>query len=820
MDTPSWLKDYINVTESKVKTDEHAPPAPVEADQANAPEAAPADLPLEHATGPAVSVALDLVDADDLAHLMAALQAHADERRGATGARDEHEQDALRGVCLTLIAGPAELGTRLSASPLREQVRTLLRAVGARALPEAQACKLWLACAAGEETADAPLKFAALLRTPLWWPVRALAYRALSFYGQRKLLAELLARESALTLDQADAWLEAAHATDLDEHWPDRIASGQDDLLPPVLQAQWRALLEAETVLACVAPASAAWERAAAMEGDLAALAAVVAAAEPRTFAAAVARRIAARAAAALARARLAVRLDDGSAIVSPAGQLLPDWEREFLKALARWQSNNLSGATDALEEALQLNPQQTCLRLALSALIAPRTPDAALQVLTEGVPTRESLIALSALLSRLGRFEEAERALGRCAGGGALGHEAARYCWARAQQQYREREAVLRAALAEQRGDSNAAHKAWRGAYAEEEGAGHDRAWLVANLRKTLREVRHLLVTRRELDALGGNQSWLRSVLQQRLKRGCYAIGKLSLEDDALFFRAATMVDVFPRRAVRDFQSLLRQRNWVEKERRAAGGRLIFAGDMLLRLGRPADAVNAYNLAGPSPTSELKERLAVAGIYAAVARQADASFIAEAIRRAETLATVSPWPRMLAALGLLLAGDAQSARTHVTAAAERGADASLCRQLQTMCDSLEGAAVMPEGDLTALQQVDDPRGIARLLCSLAVDDARGAALERALGAGWLHGYALNPYVTSSRLLAAWCDESNWDRALQFADELAQAELAWATELAALVRVRHALDRAARGELEAADAQLQALEGLLQPAAA
>src|SRR5205085_4960683 len=268
---------------------------------------------------------------------------------------------------------------------------------------------------------------------------------------------------------------------------------------------------------------------------------------------------------------------------------------------------------------------------------------------------------------------------------------------------------------------------------------------WLVDNLRKTLREVRQLYVTRRELDALGSSQSWLRSVLQQRLKRGCYAIGKLPLGDDALFFRAATMVDVFPRRAVRDFQTLLRQRTWIEKERRAAGARIIFAGDMLLRLGRPDDAVNAYNLASVSATSELKERLAVAGMFAQVSGRADAGAIATAVERADTQAATSPWPHLLAVLGLLLAGDADDARTYVARGQERGADANVCRQLQTMCDTLAGSAVMPEGDITPLKQGADVRAIARLLCNMEVEPARVAALDETLGAGWLHGHALNP---------------------------------------------------------------------------
>jgi hypothetical protein len=821
MDTPSWLKDYINVRdESQVKPDETVPPpAPVEADPAAAPEAKPAHAPpAQVAAAPELPALDDLCEPDDLARLTAALQAHAEGRSAPAGERDEREQAALKAVAQILILGPLELGTQLFSSSWRAQAAALARAVVASELPEAQACALWLACAAGEETADAALKFSALLRRSLWPPVRALAYRALGFFGQRKLLAELLAGESALTLDQADAWLEAAHGADLEADWPDRIADWPDELLPAEQRAQWRALLASEAALASVDP-SVEQARAVVLERDLAALTALAVDGAPRTFAAAVTRRTAARAAAALARLRLALRRDDGSAITSAAGQLLPEWEREFLKALARWQSNNLYAATETLEEALRLNPQQTCLRLALAALFAPARPDAALQLLRDGTPSRESLVAMTALLARLGRFEEAERTLGRCAGSGAPGHEAARYSWARARRQYREREAVLRAALAEQRGDSNTANRAWRVAYAEDEGAQQGRAWLVDNLRKTLREVRQLLVTRRELEVLSGNQSWLRSVLQQRLKRGCYAVGKLSLEDDALFFRATTMVDVFPRRAARDFQSLLRQRNWVEKERRAAGGRIIFAGDMLLRLGRPADALNAYTLASSSPAPELKERLAVAGVFAEVVRQADAPRIADALRRAETLAALSPWPRLLAAVGLLLAGDAEAARAQLEAAAAHGADASLSQQLQSMCDFLSGAAVMPEGDIARLREVEDVRAVARLLCNMEVEAARVAALEQALGAGWLHGYALNPYVTSARLLNAWCDEANWDKALQYADELTQTELAWATELAALVRVRQALDYAQRGELDAADAQLQSLERLLEPAA-
>jgi tetratricopeptide (TPR) repeat protein len=279
------------------------------------------------------------------------------------------------------------------------------------------------------------------------------------------------------------------------------------------------------------------------------------------------------------------------------------------------------------------------------------------------------------------------------------------------------------------------------------------------------------------------------------------------------MFFRAVAVMDTLPERAAKDFQTLLRRRAWVEAERRVGGGRIIFAGDALLRLGQAQEAIHAYELVGDSPPPEVKERLAVALVYAEVLHHAEPPAILSVADRALSLAPDSPWPRLLAMLGLLIAGDVNSALPRLEAAEERGAPEIACRCLRSLCAIVSGTpATVTDKELAALRLPREAEAVIRLLCDAEPEPTRIEAFVRALGEAWITHCPTDPSLMARRLLTAWCDDGKWDEALRFADELAHSSESWAVELATLARVRHALERAGRGELEEAERELRELE--------
>jgi len=245
-------------------------------------------------------------------------------------------------------------------------------------------------------------------------------------------------------------------------------------------------------------------------------------------------------------------------------------------------------------------------------------------------------------------------------------------------------------------------------------------------------------------------------------------------------------------------------------------GGRIIFVGDALWRLGQFDEAIRAYELASASRSLQAHERLALALVNAEVRRSAGLDAISRAVGRAVELAPTSPWPQLLAALGLLMAGEVEATMSHLDAAAACGAPESICRGLRAVCTALSGRAVLAEEDLVALHLTVVADAIVRLVCDEGTEPARIEAFVRAFGDEWIAWCPTDPQRTARRLLAAWCDRGNWDEVLEYVDRLERSALPWAKELAALVRVRHALESASRGALEAADRALQELETWLQ----
>jgi hypothetical protein len=797
---PDWLKELARSPQQ---------PTPVASPDSEQVEATSTTTPAQSA-GAADDTTVVEVDAAGLALLIESFEDYNRLRRADPASeRDERQNEISQAICLTLVlACEAELDP--GPQKAQRQTPATLQNFQPSDLPEARVCGLWQQLAHGQARPGAAEQLASLVRGHLWEPVRWLAYRALAYLGHRRLLADLLPASEQLTLFQADAMLEASLAVGLSENWLEGVEG--EGILPSDLCDKWKALLSAEWSLAYRDYAKDVEKRLEELTGDGDDQG-------PATFARTVKDRLAARAAAACARARLAGWRKNTDVMNGATARFLPAWEREYLTGLSLWQRDDPMSALSAIKAAMRLNPNQTAIKRALAGLLAARSPDEALSALDHDEPTRDMFAARAQLLARRGRYNEADYALKRC---DAAHDECARFSWARARKQSRQRENMLQAALLERRGDWNKSGKAWRAAFPverQEQASGSTAGgslWLVENVRKVLREARQLYQARLQLRSDAAPQGWLGSLLEQRLVDGCNDMMAANVAGDSMFFRAAAMMEILPGRAARDFRRLLRQRDWVEQERRAGSARILFAGDALMRLGQVSEAARAYELAGDPQSSEVKDRRAVAMIYTKILEGAEPEAVLQALDDTVALASSSHWPRLLGALALLMAEKPNEAISALREAAGRGAPEKLCRNLTAMCVALSGSEAMGSEALPSLDLPEESEKILLLLCGFQAGSQQVREFLDSSGREWVTSLITDPHLASQRLLSQWCDQGKWDEALASADRLIGSGPVWARELAALVRVRHALERACRGEVEEADIELRELETLMQ----
>lgn len=704
----------------------------------------------------------------EVARLARAFRGYLAERSEAPAA--ECQEERLQAVCLTLLlARPGEPGDAVSAD---------LRA-GEHDLAEARVCRLWLD--REDPAADGEERLLGLAAGPLWPPVRALAHRTLVHLGRRAALAGLLPPAGGLSLAEADVRLDAAHADELDPGWAERIAPPGDPLLPEEVSRRWGALLDAE--------AAVARGDGAAVERVLEELASGTLEETPGSYGRAEAERIAARAAAALARLRLGRGGDALSVLGSSAAEWLPSWERGWLLGLAWWRLGHLKRARCELEAALAQNPRQNSIRLALASLLAPDAPEAALAVLEPAELTREVRGARAALLARLGNDEGAGRVLETAKGAAALPWEPERCRWPGGRERVFRQEAALRTALAERSGQWALAGAEW--------GA-------CPGVPPALRKAREAYQAGREVEGLAGRQGWRRSVLRNRWESGLQEAARRPVVGEAAFFYAMAALETMPERAAGWFKALLRRRGWIDAERRWGGRRLLAAGDALLRLGEPAEAARAYEaLPGNARTEETRERAAVAGLQAALSGGLERCPLAAAAMRAAESAPGASFPELLAALALLVAGNPESARSRLDAAGEQAGLAAVTRCFQALAKArTSGEAVLSEEEIAAPGMPEPAAAAVRLLCGIGPEVERIEAFIAAAGEDWTRSCPVDPERAVRRLLAALCREGRWDAARRVAEMLHASGLPWAEELALLVHARAAVERALRGEFD------------------
>jgi hypothetical protein len=400
--------------------------------------------------------------------------------------------------------------------------------------------------------------------------------------------------------------------------------------------------------------------------------------------------------------------------------------------------------------------------------------------MLASAAPSREVLVALAALCARLGDPAAAAEHLRRAA---VAAGEPARHLWAGGRRAWGERAARLGVAL-----DARVAGDAVPGGAA-----------------RPLETARRAFGAARALARGNAADPRRRQELGRTVRAALGELGTGPLLGDALFFRALAALALAPDQAANDLRTLLARRAWIEREARAGSTRPQAVGDALLRLGQAAEAARSYRAARSPGVGEraTAEREAVARVVQAIAEAKGPTEIGAAFTEAERGAPDSAWTATLAAFGLLAAGDPAAAAARLDEATARGAPSPVVAALAVLVESVRGGVALPPGVGAALRL---PAVVATGLAFLAgVDGTEPEPLLQDLE------LKMTPAL-ARRLLRHLCDQGRWPEARAHAARLAAVGEAWAGDLAALVRLRHALHLAASGDLDGADRELAAVD--------
>jgi tetratricopeptide (TPR) repeat protein len=707
---------------------------------------------------------------------------------GALETDSETIRHELHAICMVLVVGPQELGMEWTASPLLDRIRDILSSAVSDEVPEAQVCDLWLACAAGIAGEDAAERFAALAAQPLWEPVATLAWRALAFFGYRERLCTLLPPDGELSPWQADALLDASLPATYPADFCDHVATTSENLVSASLMNRWRVLIDQECRLARGGSEGVS-------ESDLAQIAKACPDHAACDYEQAVARRLATRAVAALVRYRLGVKRGDEGALSAFPADLLPAWEHAYLRGLVCWLAGDLKAAGASLEKSLALNPNQTCVKLALAAIPGHFTATEALRVLGDAGGTRELCMARAAMLARLRRYEDAEKALQEAQADASL-EEPIRFTWAGATEARRFRRDALQTALAEKRGEWTEAERYWRQA-------------AKTGQRETLTLTRQLFAAARELQtAPRASESRRLERARRERDRLWHRIGAPPLSGSGSFFRGIVARDEHPDRARRDLRALLNRVAWVETEKRVGGGRLVAMGDGLAQLGCSDDAAKAYALAEEAGDSRAAARLALLRVCAAFGPQPEN--MATAVEEAAAIMTDSPWPFWLGAVGCLTEGDALSARKWTERAAALQTNNGLCDLLRRVADRIEGAPCsLPETAFRFLRSSALTQAMLRLLLSENDLASRLAAFLSVVGEQGMEYCPIDPGAVVAYRVSELCAQGEWQTADAVLESLAKTGAIADSFWKPYIRCRQALASALKGQLTEAEDLLE-----------
>lgn len=746
------------------------------------PMVATADSALnQHRHGPYADVDLTEISVTDLEELVAFYK---DYLKGA----GRESSDLAWPVCITLIVAPHEMSVREARPKLCAITEQILSAAPDGSLPEADVCRLWLKNTAEGSlpSADDAENFYTLARGPLWRPVQSLAYRALAYFGLRTELAAILPPSGPLSLYQADAWMEASHPRGVNYDCTARIATEPAEL-PAADFEHWKVLLDAEAALAGRDGPNPN------IEAPLSSLIGLPFEEHPRTFAESVRKRLVARATAAFARCRIAQLTGDDGLLASKCGDLLPDWERQYLHGDVYWILGDLRSAENSLIHAFELNPHQSSLRLAMAAL--PRRQDlgSMLHLLDVPNPSEQVQTAKTALLCRLENYEEVGRAIERMDADPKLPAETARCSWGRGRRQARAQHNMLKTSLAEKNRDWKKAAAAWSAAC---DGLNQE----------MLFKSRQLFAAASEIKSIPPHHARRRADLERVRGRLEFETARHPVHGTAGFFRGAACVETNPEQARRTLTALLNRRKWIQNECRVGGQRVHFLADSLVKLGALNEAREAYRLA------------AEAGQAGAGTMHAILSLITEPGGAPEKLniegsASDSPWSWFLPALALLTSGDVAAARTTLQESTQHGLPAPMARCGAALCDFASGtAASIAESDLAALPISAQAKTLMRLLLGDGSNEPNVVDFLNGGDDGWLTASGIDRSQLIGLCADALCSRGKYDEARDLLEEIPPAKSPRLAALRVLLETRHALHEALSGDAARLEKALASLE--------
>jgi tetratricopeptide (TPR) repeat protein len=305
---------------------------------------------------------------------------------------------------------------------------------------------------------------------------------------------------------------------------------------------------------------------------------------------------------------------------------------------------------------------------------------------------------------------------------------------------------------------------------------------------------------------------------LQQKWQQQSGGMATSVLVGDAAFFRGAACARTLPERSLKDFQALLHQRRWIEGERRCGGGRIVFLGDALARLGQLQAALAAYDMAADVAPAA-KGRAAVLRVYQAWREKRPAKALIEAADRAAAETGDDSWPALFASLALLVAGRVEEALPRLERACQGNLPPEIVGAVHWLARLAAGPFDATDEELAALGLPPTVEAALGVLCDTgARARQRLCRLIEAAGQAWADVCPSEPAALARRVAAGLCDNLEWDEALQFVTLVERCGQAWARELSVLVKLRHILVQAVAGDMEQADPALRDLESSLSGA--
>jgi hypothetical protein len=729
--------------------------------------------------------------------------------RQAVSATDNLEAHAALGISLMFQGSPLELGIGVQAVPASvEEAQRELAAAAECTWPEVGACMAWLRLLVEAEQSSSPppadlQTLVSCASQSSWFTVRALACRALVFYDRRQEALALVADHSVseqttgMDLVMAEARLEAGQFHN--QAWNDLLRPVTELCLPlPTVVAEaWRQLLNAEISLAQGVEPGAAMPVLRALVESITPLPAA-----SITYAYQEQQRLAARACAAHIRLALAQEQVEQAAqwLEHPAITALPRWERAYLQGLAAWQRGARTEARGHLEESLAANPYQSRVRVELGVLLATDEPEAALAFLATLPEAPDAAACRAAIHTRMGHLAEARNTLAMLDRTDI--YLPGRLVWPAAQAERQRRGWLLRAEVAEHYSD-------WQQAMVYLEQAQRISAQDVSLFR-----ARRLWLRYQQAEQLSNTDCQEADRLLKQIDKELVAMAARPLTGEAMFYRSLVAAGRLPERAVKDWQALLRQRQWIERVPDVAGPRLLWIGDRLWQADLREDALRAYRRACELGATGAAHRLALALVQSQSVGTLDQAI---ALDPGDSL-----WP-LLAALTALAATppEASVASAQAELARCHHAQPALVDLVETICALLQNDPQAPTRLTQYLAQVPAdtlPASVHAGFAAILPGQPAPAVLQSLMDASadqWTEICPVPPEALLHRAAAELIEQGQPEAALAMVRQAEQAGVTLPYEALATILAACAVRAGLQDQLEQADRYLQHARQLL-----